>query len=209
MPMKALLIIDVQKDFLPAGSLAVPDGDAVIPVINKLQDNFELVVATQDWHPADHGSFASSHQGKKPFEKTELNGLEQILWPDHCVQGSPGAAFADDLKQEKIAAIFRKGMDAGVDTYSGFYDNGHKKSTGLEAYLKAKNVDEVYVTGLAGDVCVYFTVLDALDQGFKTCLVKDATRAVNMQKGDFARALENMARKGAGITESSSILSAS
>jgi nicotinamidase/pyrazinamidase len=207
--MKALLIIDVQKDFLPAGSLAVPDGDAVIPVINKLQDNFELVVATQDWHPADHGSFASSHQGKKPFEKTELNGLEQILWPDHCVQGSPGAAFADDLKQEKIAAIFRKGMDAGVDTYSGFYDNGHKKSTGLGAYLKAKNVDEVYVTGLAGDVCVYFTVLDALDQGFKTCLVKDATRAVNMQKGDFARALENMARKGAGITESSSILSAS
>jgi nicotinamidase/pyrazinamidase len=207
--MKALLIIDVQKDFLPAGSLAVPDGDAVIPVINKLQDNFELVVATQDWHPADHGSFASSHQGKKPFEKTELNGLEQILWPDHCVQGSPGAAFADDLKQEKIAAIFRKGMDAGVDTYSGFYDNGHKKSTGLGAYLKAKNVNEVYVTGLAGDVCVYFTVLDALDQGFKTYLVKDATRAVNMQEGDFARALENMAGKGAVITESSSILSTS
>jgi nicotinamidase/pyrazinamidase len=207
--MKALLIIDVQKDFLPAGSLAVPDGDAVIPVINKLQDNFELVVATQDWHPADHGSFASSHQGKKPFEKTELNGLEQILWPDHCVQGSPGAAFADDLKQEKIAAIFRKGMDAGVDTYSGFYDNGHKKSTGLGAYLKAKNVDEVYVTGLAGDVCVYFTVLDALDQGFKTYLVKDATRAVNMQEGDFARALENMAGKGAVIMESSSILSTS
>jgi nicotinamidase/pyrazinamidase len=207
--MKALLIIDVQKDFLPAGSLAVPDGDAVIPVINKLQDYFDLAVATQDWHPADHGSFASSHQGKKLFEKTELNGLEQILWPDHCVQGSPGAAFADDLKQEKIAAIFRKGMDAGVDTYSGFYDNGHKKSTGLGAYLKAKNVNEVYVTGLAGDVCVYFTVLDALDQGFKTYLVKDATRAVNMQEGDFARALENMAGKGAVITESSSILSTS
>jgi len=200
--MKALLIIDVQNDFLPGGSLAVPEGDAVIPVINSLQDNFDLVVATQDWHPADHGSFASSHQGCKVYEVAELNGLEQTLWPDHCVQATSGAAFAAALRQERIEAIFRKGMDSDIDSYSGFFDNAHRKSTGLAEYLRGKSVGEVYVTGLAGDVCVYYTVLDALGEGFATYLVADATKAVNVKDGDFDKALGHMQDEGAQLTQS-------
>ncbi len=205
MTMQTLLIVDVQNDFLPGGSLAVPEGDAVIPVINSLQDSFDLVVATQDWHPADHGSFASSHQGRKVYEVTELNGLEQILWPDHCVQATSGAEFAAALRQERIEAIFRKGMDSGIDSYSGFFDNGHRKSTGLADYLRGKNVEEVYVSGLAGDVCVYYTVLDALDEGFTTHLVTDATRAVNVEKDDFDKALEHMQNEGAHLTDSKAL----
>ncbi|NBB75749.1 MAG: bifunctional nicotinamidase/pyrazinamidase [Bacteroidetes bacterium] len=200
--MKALLIIDVQKDFLPGGALAVPEGDRVVPIINSLQEKFGLVVATQDWHPPDHGSFASVHEGKNVFTITELDGLEQILWPDHCVQETPGADFAVDLQQKKIEAVFRKGMEKTIDTYSGFYDNGHRKSTGLADYLRGKEVDEVYITGLAGDVCVYFTVLDGLREGFTTHLITDATRAVNMEDDDFTKALGHMRQEGAKLIES-------
>lgn len=205
--MIALLIVDVQKDFLPSGALAVPEGDAVIPVINKLQDCFELVVATQDWHPAHHGSFASRHEGKKIYDVIDLKGLDQILWPDHCVQATPGAEFADDLRQERIEAIFRKGMEEDIDTYSGFFDNGHRKSTGLSDYLKGRNVDEIYIAGLAGDVCAYYTVLDGLKEGFTTHLVIDATRPVNVQKDDFDKALAHMQKEGARITRSAQICS--
>jgi len=201
--MRALLIVDVQNDFLPGGSLEVPGGAAVISVINSLQDNFDLVVATQDWHPSDHGSFASNHEGKEPMEKTQLNGLEQILWPDHCIQESKGAEFPEDLETKKIEAIFRKGMDNGIDSYSGFYDNGHKKSTGLADFLKGRNVVDLYVTGLAGDICVNYTVLDALKEGFKTKLIIDATRPVDEQ--DFKEAVENMKAKGADIIQSEDI----
>lgn len=203
--MKTLLIVDVQNDFLPDGALAVPRGDEVIPVINRIQDRFDLVVATQDWHPADHGSFASRHEGKEIFEVTELNGLEQILWPDHCVQSTSGAEFAAALRQERIEAIFRKGMEADIDTYSGFYDNGHRKSTGLADYLRGKGAEEIYVAGLAGDVCVYFTVLDGCREGFTTHLIIDATRAVNMEEGDFDKAVADMKEKGAIMVETSSL----
>ena len=202
--MKALIIVDVQKDFLPGGSLEVANGDAVIPIINALQENFELVVATQDWHPAGHGSFASRHEGKKPFDKTALNGLDQVLWPDHCVQETKGATFADDLDMKKVEAIFLKGMDPGIDSYWGFYDNGHKKSTGLADYLRGRKVDEVYIAGLAGDICVNYTALDALKEGFKTNVIIDATRPVSQE--DFKEVIENLKEKGAVVLQSEEIL---
>lgn len=205
--MKALLITDIQNDFLPGGSLEVQDGDKIIPIVNKLQFNemFELIAATQDWHPANHGSFASNHPGKKPFEKTMLEGLEQILWPDHCVQGSHGADFPAELDVRRIETIFRKGMEKNIDTYSGFFDNGHKKDTGLAGFLKGRNIDEVYITGLAGDICVYYTAMDSIKCGFKTVLIKDCTRPID--QGRFVQALADLEKRGAKIITSGSLQS--
>ncbi|MCU7693409.1 bifunctional nicotinamidase/pyrazinamidase [Haoranjiania flava] len=180
--MKALIIVDIQNDFLPGGSLAVNDGDKIIPTINQLQNNYELVVATQDWHPAGHLSFASQHPGKNVFEIIDLHGLQQTLWPDHCVQETTGAAFADTLNTSKIEAIFRKGMDRHIDSYSGFYDNGKLKSTGLADYLKGRNVNSVDVCGLAADYCVYFTAMDSLELGFATAIIENATRAIDSNR---------------------------
>jgi nicotinamidase/pyrazinamidase len=177
--MKALLLIDIQNDFLPGGALAVPEGDRIIPLVNKLQPLFELVIATQDWHPAGHKSFASSHDGKHPFEAISWMGNEQVLWPDHCIQGQPGAGFSADVNMNKVAAVFRKGMSIEIDSYSGFYDNGHLKSTGLGSYLRGMGVSDVYLAGLAGDFCVYFTAKDALAEGFQTYIIEDATRSIS------------------------------
>ncbi|HLS94548.1 nicotinamidase/pyrazinamidase [Sphingobacterium allocomposti] len=177
--MNALIIVDVQKDFLPGGRLAVADGDTIIPYINELQSRYDIVVATQDWHPGDHGSFASQHPGHSPFETIVLNGLPQVLWPDHCVQETDGASFADKLRTDKIGAIFRKGMDKRIDSYSGFYDNGRLKKTGLSGFLKDMGVDEVHVCGLAADYCVFFTAMDSLSEGFQTGILLDATKAID------------------------------
>lgn len=177
--MKALIIVDVQNDFLPGGALAVPAGDAVIAEINRRSSGFDLVVATQDWHPANHGSFASAHSAARLFELGELDGLPQMFWPDHCVQGSSGAALAEALDQKPIAAIFHKGMDARVDSYSGFFDNGRKHKTGLEDYLKGMGVTKVAVCGLAADYCVFYTARDALELGFETEIILDATRPID------------------------------
>jgi len=177
--MKALLIIDIQNDFLPGGSLAVEGGNEIIPVINSIQPFFDLVVATQDWHPPLHKSFASQHPGKELFETTTLNGLPQVLWPDHCVRGTKGAEFSPQLNTDLIEAVFRKGTDTEIDSYSGFYDNGHLKSTGLGAYLKGRGIKSVYVAGLAGDFCVHYSAMDALTEGFDTCLIDDATRSIS------------------------------
>lgn len=177
--MKALLIVDVQNDFLPGGNLAVDGGDTIIALINKIQADYDLVLATQDWHPVGHKSFASAHEGGLPFSKSMLNGMEQTLWPDHCVQGTEGAALSTALSDNCIAAIFRKGMDPEIDSYSGFYDNGRLKSTGLMGYLKEHAVEEVHVCGLAADFCVYFTAMDSLDAGFKTSVIADATKAID------------------------------
>lgn len=201
--MKTLLIIDMQNDFLPGGALAVPEGDEVISVINKVQAKYDLVIATQDWHPEGHGSFASIHEGKKPMDKTDLNGLEQILWPDHCVQETKGAEYTDNLNTKRIEAIFRKGMEKDIDSYSGFYDNGHKKSTGLTDYLRGRNVDELHIAGLAGDVCVNYTILDAVKEGFKTFLIIDGTKPV--YKDGFDAVVENMKQKGAIIIRSGDV----
>jgi len=185
--MKALIIVDVQNDFLPGGALAVPAGHEVIPAINHVQADYDLVVATQDWHPADHGSFASNHPGAQSFETVDLIGIPQVLWPDHCVQGTKGSKINNRLDQKRIAAIFRKGMDAMVDSYSGFFDNWRLHSTGLENYLRGKGIVEVSVCGLAADYCVFFTARDAIDLGFKTEILTFATRPIDAKGWDEAR----------------------
>jgi nicotinamidase/pyrazinamidase len=185
--MKALIIVDVQNDFARGGALEVPDADAIMPVINDLQQRFDLVVATQDWHPMHHQSFASAHPGKRPFETIMLEGLEQVLWPDHCVQGTSGAQFHAGLNMNRIEAIFRKGMEINIDSYSGLYDNGHRKSTGLAGYLRERKVNEVYVCGLAADYCVFFTAKDLLKEGFSTVFIEDATRAISPEGFEEAR----------------------
>lgn len=188
--MKSLIVVDIQNDFLEDGSLAVSGGNEVIPIINQLQNDFDLIVATQDWHPIHHKSFAKNHNGRKEFELIDLNGLPQVLWPEHCVQGSFGAEFHKDLDSDKIEAIFRKGMNPEIDSYSGFFDNGKRKNTGLFGYLKDRNVSEVFVCGLAADYCVYFTANDALDLGFKTTIIENATKPIDDEnweklKSDF------------------------
>ncbi|HET7626393.1 MAG TPA: bifunctional nicotinamidase/pyrazinamidase [Verrucomicrobiae bacterium] len=201
--MKSLILVDIQNDFLPGGALAVPDGDAIIPIVNAIQPAFPLVVATQDWHPANHGSFAANHPGKKIFDRIELNGLPQTLWPIHCVQNTPGAALAPKLRQDQIAKIFRKGTDPEIDSYSGFFDNGHRKSTGLGEWLRARGVTEIFVCGLATDYCVKFTALDAVKLGLKTNLIEDASRGVNLQPDDVKNAIAEMKHAGVAIRESS------
>ena len=173
--MKALVIVDLQNDFMPGGSLEIKQGDIIVPLINRLQDYFDLVVATQDWHPKSHKSFASNHLNKKPFDKMEIQGNIETLWPDHCIQGTRGAEFHPDLETNKIAAVFRKGMDPEIDSYSGFYDNGHRISTGLAGYLREKGVDKIYFCGLAADICVYYTIKDAIREGFSSTLIEDST----------------------------------
>jgi nicotinamidase/pyrazinamidase len=204
--MKALILVDIQNDFLPGGALAVPDGDKIIPIANKLQPAFLLVVATQDWHPADHGSFAASHPGKKVFDQIELNGLPQTLWPVHCVQDTKGAELAATLSRERIAKIFSKGTDAGIDSYSGLFDNGHRKSTGLGEWLKARGVTDVFVCGLATDYCVKFTALDAAQMGFKTHFIEDASRGVNLRPDDVTSSIEEMKRAGVAVVQSVELL---
>lgn len=171
----------MQYDFLPGGTLAVAGGDALIPVINQLQKNYELVVATQDWHPANHKSFASQHTNKNPYDIIEWQGAMQTLWPDHCVQETPGAAMHEEIDERKIEAIFRKGMNPEIDSYSGFYDNGRLKATGMAGYLKERGVGEVHVCGLAADFCVNFTALDALDLGFKAAIITNATLPIDIE----------------------------
>ena len=202
---RALLLIDIQNDFCPLGALPVTDGDKVVPVANKLMDHFDLIIATQDWHPGDHGSFAANHPWRKPGQVIELNGLSQVLWPIHCVQGSFGAALVAELDTDRIQKIFYKGTDSGIDSYSGFFDNGHKKATGLGDFLKDQGVEEVYIMGLATDFCVKFSVLDALELGFKTYLIEDGCRGVNLNEGDSEKALEEMKQKGAVIINSEAV----
>jgi len=202
---QALILVDLQNDFLPGGALAVPRGDEVLPVANRVQAAFELIVATQDWHPADHGSFASNHPGRKPGEMTELGGLPQILWPDHCVQGSAGAEFHRDLHLDKVARVFHKGVDADIDSYSGFFDNGHRRSTGLGEYLREQGVTDVYILGLATDYCVKYSALDALQLGFATHVIEDGCRGVELQAGDVQRAVDEMRAAGVKITNSAAI----
>ena len=204
--MEALLIVDIQNDFIPGGALAVKDGDKIIAPVNALQNHFDLIVATKDWHPAGHGSFASSHPGRKVGDIIELNGLSQILWPDHCIQNSPGAEFHPHLDTTHIEKVIFKGTDPGIDSYSGFYDNGRRKATGLKQYLDAKGVKRLYVCGLATDYCVKFTVLDALAEGFETYLIEDACRGVELNRGDVARALDEMKAGGCHIISSAELL---
>jgi nicotinamidase/pyrazinamidase len=201
----ALILVDIQNDFIPGGTLPVREGDRVVPIANRVQESFDLIVSTQDWHPSKHGSFASQHPQKKPGDVIELNGLPQVLWPDHCVQGSRGAEFHPDLQMERVARVFRKGTDPEIDSYSGFFDNGHRKGTGMAEYLQGLGVTEVFVCGLAMDYCVKFTALDARGLGFQTHLIEDASRGVELKPGDVDAAVEEMRRAGVRVLRSAEL----
>jgi nicotinamidase/pyrazinamidase len=202
---RALILVDIQNDFLPTGALPVPDGDAVVAVANTLLPRFALTVATQDWHPAEHQSFAANHPARRPGEVIDVAGLRQILWPVHCVQDTPGAAFAPALRAERLAHVVRKGTDPTIDSYSGFFDNGHRKATGLHAWLQQRGVRELFIAGLATDYCVRFTALDARQLGYATWLVADGCRGVNLQPGDVARALDALQAAGVRLTDSRAV----
>lgn len=197
--MKALILVDIQYDFIPGGALAVADGDKVVSVANEWMPKFEHVIATQDWHPAGHQSFASEHAGKNPGDMIDLHGLPQILWPDHCVQGSHGAEFVEELEFPPNLEVFQKGTNPEIDSYSGFWDNGRRANTGLGDYLKKLGVTQLWVMGLATDYCVKFTVLDAVSEGFETFVIRDGCRGVNLSAGDDEKAFEEMERAGATL----------
>jgi nicotinamidase/pyrazinamidase len=203
--MRALILVDLQYDFCPGGALAVERGDETIEVANRLMPYFSTVVATQDWHPADHGSFSTQHPGKKPGDRIELAGVSQVVWPPHCVQGTHGAELHAGLTHGKITEVFPKGTDRAIDSYSAFFDNGHKKTTGLADWLRERWISRVYVMGLATDYCVKATVLDARGLGFDAWVIEDGCRAVELAKGDGERAFGEMRAAGATIVESGTI----
>ena len=197
--MRSLLLVDLQNDFMPGGALAVADGDAVVGVANALMPRFSLVVASQDWHPADHGSFASAHPGRKLGDVIDLAGVEQVLWPDHCVQEAPGASFHSGLDVAGIDRVVRKGTDPAVDSYSAFFDNDRRRDTGLAAFLEKSGAEELVVLGLATDYCVKHTVLDACGLGFGVTVITDGCRAVDLAHGDGDRAFAEMRSAGARL----------
>ena len=203
-PSSALIVVDVQNCFLPGGSLAVKDGDQVIPVINRIAKNFENVVMTQDWHTAHHVSFASTHDGKKPFEMIKLAYGNQVLWPDHCVQGTEGASIAKDINIPQAALVIRKGFHNDVDSYSAFMEADKETHTGLASYLKERRIDTVFVTGLATDFCVAWTVIDARHAGLTTYVVDDACRGIDIN-GSVAKAWEDMTAAGVKRIQSSDL----
>lgn len=194
---EALIVIDVQNDFCPGGALAVPEGDSIVPGINALMDEFAAVILTQDWHPADHASFASQHAGKSPMEMTQMPYGPQVLWPDHCVQGSEGAAFHRDLETHRADLIIRKGYNRDIDSYSAFFENDQTTPTGLEGYLRTRKIDTLTMVGLATDFCVNFSAVDAAKLGFGVTVRTDLARAIDMD-GSLAAARDGMT--GAGVT---------
>jgi nicotinamidase/pyrazinamidase len=205
MSRRALVLVDLQYDFCPGGALAVTRGDETIAVANRLIPAFEVVVATQDWHPREHGSFAANHKKKQPYDVITLNGLEQVLWPMHCVQGTRGAELHDELDRSKIDCVFPKGTDPAVDSYSGFWDNGKRKSTGMADWLHAQGVTALAVLGLATDYCVKATAIDGLAAGFEVTLVEDGCRAVDLAPGDGDKAIAAMRDAGVTIVRSADV----
>ena len=205
MSIDALILVDIQNDFVPGGALSVPEGDQVVPLANRLQQCFDLIVATQDWHPATHGSFATNHVGRKPGDVINLNELPQTLWPTHCVQNTPGADFVPGLDQTRWSKVFPKGARPEIDSYSGFFDNGRRNATGLGDYLRERGATNLYLLGLATDYCVKFTALDARHLGFKTSLIEDATRGVDLKPGDVVRAIKEMKDAGVAVVTSASV----
>ncbi|MDX1575272.1 MAG: bifunctional nicotinamidase/pyrazinamidase [Kiloniellales bacterium] len=199
-----LLVVDVQNDFCPDGALAVPDGDAVVPLINRLMGRFAHVVFTQDWHSPGHSSFASAHPGKSPYETVQASYGPQILWPDHCVQGTEGAQFRWDLDVTRAELIVRKGFRPDIDSYSTFYENDHTTSTGLAGYLRERGFSHVYLCGLATDFCVKWSALDAREEGFRATVIEDACRAIDLE-GSLAAARDEMQAAGVALVASDAI----
>lgn len=195
---RALIVIDVQNDFCPGGALAVTEGDQIVPGINELMTEFDAVILTQDWHPAGHSSFASSHEGKDPMEMIQMPYGAQVLWPDHCIQGSHGALFHPDLTTDRADLIIRKGYNPAIDSYSAFFENDHKTPTGLEGYLRTRDIHDLTMVGLATDFCVNFSAVDAAMLGFKTTVRVDLCRGIDLS-GSMQAALEGMADAGVTI----------
>jgi nicotinamidase/pyrazinamidase len=194
-----LLVIDVQKDFCPGGALAVEEGDVIVPGINALMTDFPAVLLTQDWHPAGHSSFATSHEGKSPFDLIDMSYGPQVLWPDHCIQGSLGAQFHPDLTVDRADLILRKGYNPDIDSYSAFFENDHTTPTGLEGYLRTRGIDDLTLVGLATDFCVNFSAVDAAKLGFKVTVRSDLCRGIDLG-GSMQAALESMAEAQVIIT---------
>jgi nicotinamidase/pyrazinamidase len=203
--MRALILVDLQYDFCPGGALAVPRGDETIAVANRVTPHFSTVVVTQDWHPANHKSFAVNNPGTKPGDVVEVNGLPQTMWPAHCVQDTPGAEIHHGLDRSKVTDLFKKGTDPELDSYSAFFDNAKKKATGLAEYLNERWIKQVYVMGLATDYCVKWTALDAKELGFDVWLIEDGCRAVELHPGDGEAAIEAMRAAGVHVVESGAI----
>lgn len=201
----ALLVIDVQNDFCPGGRLAIRDGDKVIPIINSILKKFFKVIATQDWHPQDHISFAMNHPGKKAYDVVDVNGTEQVLWPAHCVAGTKGAQFHPELNTNSFHLIVRKGMHPNIDSYSAFTENDKKTITGLSGYLKGLEITQVYLCGLATDYCVFYSALDAVHSGFDTHVINDACRGVNVPENNVQKSIDTMKASGIHIIESSEL----
>ena len=203
----ALIVVDVQNDFCPGGALEVQNGDEVVPIINRISKAFTVVVATQDWHPVGHFSFASQHPGKNPLETVKRGDLQQVLWPDHCMAGTVGADFHPELETTGLSLILRKGTDPDLDSYSGFFENDKVTSTGLEHYLKGLGYSDVYLCGLATDYCVYYTAMDAVRLRFNVYLIEDACRGVDFPEGNTAKALQTMRENGVEILSSADLKS--
>lgn len=207
MAKKALILVDLQNDFCPGGSLAVPGGDEVIPLANVLQGYFDVIVATQDWHPADHASFASQHHPNYGVgDMIIMNDMQQMLWPDHCVQNTNGAEFHPALHLEKVDKVIHKGVDKSIDSYSAFFDNAHLRQTGLTDYLTMQDVKEVYLMGLATDYCVKYSALDAAHLGYKVYVIQDGCRGVNINPNDSDHAFAEMRAAGVEVINSEVIL---
>jgi nicotinamidase/pyrazinamidase len=203
--MNALILVDLQNDFLPGGALGVPHGDEVIPLADELQSRFDLVVATKDWHPSDHGSFAANHPGKEPGDRIILDGIEQILWPVHCVQNTHGAEFAPAFDTSRIADVFHKGIERNIDSYSTFFDNAHRRHTGLAHYLEKRRIKDIYLMGLALDYCVKYSALDGRQLGLNAHVILDGCRGIDLEPGDIARALDEMKEAGAVLLKSTEL----
>jgi len=201
-----LLVIDVQNDFCPGGKLEVKEGDKVIPVINQIMGKFPRIVATQDWHPQNHISFASNYKNKNVFDSVTVNGIEQTLWPDHCVKGSDGADFHYLLDRRFFDLILRKGTQPELDSYSAFFENDKTTSTGLAYFLKGLGIEDVYVGGLATDFCVFYTALDSVKLGFNTFFVVDASRGVNVPEGRVEKAVRDMKNAGISVVNSKELI---
>jgi len=202
--MNTLLIIDVQNDFCPGGKLAVPDGDSVVPIINSLIPKFDSIIQTQDWHPRGHHSFASSHEGKEPYDTVEMDYGTQVLWPDHCVQGTHGSEFHPDLNTTKTEVIIRKGFRKEIDSYSTFYENDQKTPTGLTGYLRERGISEIYTAGLATDFCVKWSVIDGLKENFNVHIIEDAVKGIDID-GSVEQAWKEMREAGAHVTTSKKV----
>lgn len=203
--MEALLIVDIQNDFCPGGALAVPNGDKIIPIVNKLIDRFDTIIQTQDWHPKGHLSFASNHSNKDEYDTIEIDYGTQVLWPDHCIQGSRGGEFHPDLNTQKTQVIIRKGFRKGIDSYSTFFENDQKTKTGLTGYLKTRGITDLYTVGLATDFCVKWSILDGIDEGFTMHIIEDAVAGIDLD-GSLNQAWKEMNEKGVNITTSKSLL---